>query len=152
MYFFMYSFFFFILSSTFLSGASPIVYVLNRMMRSVEHNYIEIHCIWCIVLYRQHVLTLYRGHHQARILAGRRTHYDFYKLLLRPDDDPLRGSKHVAWIKLYNRYDIFQYSFVQSISIFLLSPTCFTCYLHPSSGAQLQRTAMGVCICGRQRL
>jgi hypothetical protein len=32
-----------------------------------------------------------------------------------------------------------------------VSSTCFGCYLHPSSSAQLQRTAIGICICGKQR-
>jgi hypothetical protein len=29
---------------------------------------------------------------------------------------------------------------------FILSSTCFGCYLHPSSAAQLQHTAIGVCM------
>jgi hypothetical protein len=29
---------------------------------------------------------------------------------------------------------------------FILRSTCFGCYLHPSSGAHLQRTAVGVCM------
>jgi hypothetical protein len=35
-----------------------------------------------------------------------------------------------------------------SLLFFILSSTCFGCYLHPSSGAQLQRTAIGVYIYG----
>jgi hypothetical protein len=27
-----------------------------------------------------------------------------------------------------------------------VNSTCFGCYLHPSSGAQLQRTAIGICM------
>jgi hypothetical protein len=42
-------------------------------------------------------------------------------MILWPDDDPLRGSKHVASIKLYNIYSIFQYSCVQRISIILFN-------------------------------
>jgi hypothetical protein len=36
----------------------------------------------------------------------------------------------------------------------IVSSTCFGCnkYLHPSSGAQQQRTAIGVCVCGKQSL
>jgi hypothetical protein len=30
-------------------------------------------------------------------------------------------------------------------SFFILSCMCFGCYMHPSSGAQLQHTAIGVC-------
>jgi hypothetical protein len=33
--------------------------------RTVEHNYVEIYHMCCIVLYRQHVLTLSGGHYQA---------------------------------------------------------------------------------------
>jgi uncharacterized membrane protein YobD (UPF0266 family) len=36
-------------------------------------------------------------------------------------DDPLRGLKHVACIRLYNRYSIFQYCCVRLISIILFS-------------------------------
>jgi hypothetical protein len=36
------------------------------------------------------------------------------------------------------------YSFMHSLFFFILSATCFGCYLHPSSGAQLQCTATGV--------
>jgi hypothetical protein len=43
------------------------------------------------------------------------------------------------------------YFFIYSLFFFILSSTCFGCYLYPSSGAQLQRTAIGVRICGRQR-
>jgi hypothetical protein len=34
----------------------------------------------------------------------------------------------------------------------IVSSTCFGCYLHPSSGAQQQRTAIGVCVCRTQSL
>jgi hypothetical protein len=35
---------------------------------------------------------------------------------------------------------------MHSLFFFILSSTCFGCYLHPSSGAQIQRTAIGVCM------
>jgi hypothetical protein len=36
------------------------------------------------------------------------------------------------------------YFFTYSLFSFILSSTCFGCYLHPSSAAQLQCTAIGV--------
>jgi hypothetical protein len=43
------------------------------------------------------------------IPAGKRKPYDFYNTFLipRPQDDPLRGSKHVAWLKYTNGNCIF---------------------------------------------
>jgi hypothetical protein len=38
------------------------------------------------------------------------------------------------------------YFFMYSLFFFILSSTCFVCYLHPSSGERLQRTAIGVCM------
>jgi hypothetical protein len=58
---------------------------------------------------------------------------------------PLR----IVYVQLKVQLDVL---FMYSLFFFILSSTCFVCYLHLSSGAQLQRTVIGVCICGRQRL
>jgi hypothetical protein len=48
---------------------------------------------------------------------------------------------------MYVQFKIQQmYFFMHSLLFFILSSTCIGCYLHPSSGAQLQRTAIGVCM------
>jgi hypothetical protein len=41
------------------------------------------------------------------------------------------------------------YLFMYSFFFFILTSTCFGCYLYPSSGAQLQRAAIGVSVEGR---
>jgi hypothetical protein len=54
------------------------------------------------------------------------------------------GSVHLG-----NMYVLFKSNYMYYIISFFLvnaSSTCFGCYLHPSSGAQLQRTAIGVCM------
>jgi hypothetical protein len=53
--------------------------------------------------------------------TGTRKPYDFIYILLWPDDGPLRGWKHVACIKLYIRYSVFQYSCVRLISTILIN-------------------------------
>jgi hypothetical protein len=59
----------------------------------------------------------------------------------------VHGSVHLGNIVQFKvQLDVLFYVF------FILSCTCFGCYMHPSSGVQLQRTAIGVCISGRQRL
>jgi hypothetical protein len=44
------------------------------------------------------------------------------------------------YVQLEVQLDVLFYVF------FILSSMCFGCYLHPSSGAQLQCTAIGVCM------
>jgi hypothetical protein len=47
---------------------------------------------------------------------------------------------------MFNSMSNWMYFFMYSLFCFILSSTCFWCYLHPSSGAQLQRSALGVCV------
>jgi hypothetical protein len=53
------------LSASILSGANPIVYVLTGTREIHETQLIIITICYHIVLLRQHVSTLSRGHHQA---------------------------------------------------------------------------------------
>jgi hypothetical protein len=67
------------------------------------------------------------------------------------EESDVYGSVHLGnmYVQLKVQLDV---SFCVFFIFFILSSTCFGCYLHPSSGTQLQRTDIGVCICGRQRL
>jgi hypothetical protein len=47
---------------------------------------------------------------------------------------------------MFNSRSNLMYFFMYSSFFFILSSTCFGCFLHPSSGAQMQRTALGVCM------
>jgi hypothetical protein len=55
----------------------------------------------------------------------------------------VHGSVHLGYIyvPLEVQLDLL---FVYCLLFFILNSTRFGCYLHPSSGAQLQRTAIGV--------
>jgi UPF0716 family protein affecting phage T7 exclusion len=46
----------------------------------------------------------------------------------------------VTYVQLKVQLDVLFYIF------FILSSACFGCYLHPSSGTQLQHTVRGVCM------
>jgi hypothetical protein len=53
------------------------------------------------------------------------------------------GSVHIGNIYVQFKVQL-DVRIMYSLFFFILSSTCFGCYLHPSSGAQLQRTAIGV--------
>jgi hypothetical protein len=56
------------------------------------------------------------------IPAGRSKPYDFYDtfVISRPEDEPLRGSKHVACLKYTNRNGIFNIVFDGNSSTYLI--------------------------------
>jgi hypothetical protein len=54
----------------------------------------------------------------------------------------LQNEKYL-YVQFKVQLDVF---FMYSLFFFILSSTCVRCYLHPSSGAQLQHTAIGVCM------
>jgi hypothetical protein len=72
-------------------------------------------------------------------------------LLLKPcvSEFDIHGSVHLGNICVLFKV---QLDVLVSFISLIVSSKCFGCYLHPSSGAQLQRTAIGVCVCGKQRL
>jgi hypothetical protein len=47
---------------------------------------------------------------------------------------------------MFNSKSNKMYIFMYSLFLFILSSTCFGCYLHSPSGAQLQLTAVDVCM------
>jgi hypothetical protein len=49
----------------------------------------------------------------------------------------------VTYVQFKVQLDVLFYVF---LFFFILSSTCFGCYLHPSSGAQLRRTAIRLCM------
>jgi hypothetical protein len=55
----------------------------------------------------------------------------------------VHGSVHLG--KIYVLFKVKLDVLVFFISL-IVSFTCFRCYLHPSSGAQLQHTVIGVCM------
>jgi hypothetical protein len=57
----------------------------------------------------------------------------------------VHGSVHLG--NVYVKFKVqLNVLFMYCLFFFILSSTCFGCYLHPSSGAQLQHTATGVCV------
>jgi hypothetical protein len=57
----------------------------------------------------------------------------------------VHGSEHLGKIHFQFKFQL-DVLFMYILFFFILSSTCFGCYLNPSSGAQLQRTAIGVCM------
>jgi hypothetical protein len=57
----------------------------------------------------------------------------------------VHGSVHLGNIYVQFKVQLDELFYV-FLFFFILSSTCFGCYFHSSSGAQLQRTAIGVCM------
>src|SRR5215510_2248471 len=91
---------------------------------------------WCICWFFMHPLNAELNPicHFLALLGGASI-VVVSRLRVKDDTPVVRVS---VYAQLNVQLDVFVYVF------FILRSTCFGCYLHPSSGAQLQRTAIGV--------